>query len=83
MYHGTSEQAWAAIQEEGVLWGIRDAPSRCTYLATERQEAAQHGPVVLAVKFDPQIDAPNNYIDGAWQCRVYSPIPIDRVQRAR
>jgi hypothetical protein len=79
-YHATSFENWAKIQAEGVLWGIRNAPSRCTYLAAERQHAVQYGEVLLAVAFQPETDTPNNYADGTWQCRVYAPIPLSRVR---
>jgi hypothetical protein len=83
MFHGTD--SWEDIQKEGILWGKRNAPSqhtpsRCTYLADKPEEAARYGSVVLAVGFRPQEDVPNNWNPGAWQCRVYAPIPLDRVK---
>ena len=80
MYHGTSLTTWQKIQQEEVLWGIRNAPSRCTYLANSKDEAACYGNVVLEVDFNPDVDTPNNYMKGAWQCRVYVPIPLSRVR---
>ena len=79
-YHGTSQLLWESIQAEGVLWGIRNAPSRCTYLASSENEASQHGKLVLEVEYDPTTNPKdNNYIDGCWQVRVYEPIPIEKV----
>ena len=35
-YHGTTEENWKRIQEEGILFGVRKlAKSRCTYLTTD------------------------------------------------
>lgn len=80
-YHATSEPNWQKIQEEGILWGVRNAPSRCTYLAKNVLDVVdgKYGEVILEVEFDPKNDKPNNYQPDAWQCRVYSPIPISRI----
>ena len=79
-FHGTSEQRWVAIQREGVLWGIRNAPSRCTYLACREEEAATYGGVVLRVEYEPG-GGIDNYCEGCWQLRVYTPIPLSAVTR--
>lgn len=82
-YHGTSEDNWNKIQEEGVLFGVRKfAKSRCTYLTTDINEAKQYGEVLLQVDYDP-LEHPdmNNYIDGCWQLRVYEPIPLISVRK--
>lgn len=72
-YHGTSKENWKRIQEEGILYGVRDAPSRCTYLTPMKDEARRYGDVLLEVKYKPNgID--DNYYDGCWQFRVYTPI---------
>ena len=52
-YHGTSEDNWKQIQEEGLLWGRRYVTdgngniikevSRCTYLAKEQSVAEEFG----------------------------------------
>ena len=53
-YHGTSEDNWNKIQEEGVLFGVREfAKSRATYLTTDINEAKQYGEVLLQVDYDP------------------------------
>ena len=69
-YHGTSQENWDKIQKEGVLWGIRNAPSRCTYLAVEKKHAVAHrkpNDVVLKIDYDPTEERwCNNYIDGEW-----------------
>ncbi len=80
MYHGTTAEKWAKIQEEGVLWGVRNAPSRCTYLAALLVDAKGYGDIVLEVDFDPKTDTPNNFHPDSWQCRVYVPIPLNRVK---
>ncbi len=70
-YHGSP--VWPDIDREGVLWGKRDAPSRCTYLARDRREAAKYGEV-RAVVYQPQGMPCDNYVPGCWQLRVYVPI---------
>ena len=40
-------------------------PSRCTYLADRDETATRFGAVVLEVDFQPGIDAPNNWFNGA------------------
>ena len=90
-YHGTSEENWKKIQEEGVLYGRRyivdnegkiiQEVSRCTYLAVEKPEAECYGDVILEVKYDPSNSEHNNYCEGCWQVRVYEPIPLENVKR--
>ena len=46
-YHGTTNDALKKIQQEGVLFGVRNTPSRCTYLAAELSTAKQYGDVIL------------------------------------
>ena len=77
-YHGTSEEKWHHIQDEGVLWGIRNAPSRCTYLASTPEEAACYGNVVLEIEHNPK-DGINNYCEECWQFREYTPIPLEKI----
>ena len=80
-YHGTSEDNWNKIQEEGILFGKRElAKSRCTYLTTNINEAKQYGEVLLQVDYDPSEHPDmNNYCDGCWQCRVYEPIALTSI----
>ena len=62
-YHGTSEESWTSIQNEGVLFGRRfeiDSEgrvtkelSRCTYLALSEEDARKFGSVVLEVEYNP------------------------------
>lgn len=89
-YHGTSQENWKAIQQEGFLYGrryITDSNgktvkeiNRCTYLATDLEEAEHYGDVVLQVEYDPKNSTHNNYIDGCWQLRVYEPIPLSQIK---
>lgn len=63
-YHGTTEEAWKLIQDEGVLWGKPCPPkhlimsyryTRYTYL-TPHLDIAQtigHGDVILVVEYEP------------------------------
>lgn len=93
-YHGTSKENWEAIQKEGVLFGKRYITdndgniikeiSRCTYLATDLEEAKRYGDVILQVEYDPlKHEESNNYIDGCWQVRVYEPISISKIQEIK
>ena len=51
-------------------------------LAKKINEARCYGKVILSVEYDPFLDKDNNnYIEGCWQFRVYSPISIDNVKR--
>ena len=90
-YHGTTSENWKLIQNEGVLYGRRyiigndgtiiNEVDRCTYLATDVDEAKCYGDVVLQVHYDPSENKKkNNYIDGCWQVRVYEPIPLENVK---
>ena len=94
-YHGTSEENWNKIQKEGILFGrryilddktkkpIREV-SRCTYLATDKEEAEYYGNVVLEVNYDPfEHKEHNNYIPNCWQIRVYEPILISKIKRIK
>ena len=93
-YHGTNKENWDAIQKEGVLYGRRyitdnngniiKEVNRCTYLATDLEEAKHYGDVILQVEYDPfKHKKENNYIDGCWQVRVYEPIPISKIQEVK
>lgn len=77
-YHGTTNDALKKIQQEGVLFGVRNTPSRCTYLAAELSTAKQYGDVILQVNYNPS-GGDNNYCDDCWQMRVYEPIPIKNI----
>lgn len=83
-FHGTSKENWEKIQKEGVLWGIRNAPSRCTYLAVEQENARGWGmdnpEVLLEVEYDTK-RGDDNYCERCWQVRVYSSISIDSIKR--
>jgi hypothetical protein len=81
MYHGTTEEKWVQICQEGVLWGVRNAPSRCTYLTPMIDEARKYGEVLIEVQFNPELHQPHNYIEGCWQCRVYAEIPLECCRR--
>ena len=81
-YHGTSKENWTKIQNEGILFGERRTISRCTYLATEQQEAEKYGDIILQVEYDPFLHPKeNNYTPDCWQIRVYEPISIEYVKR--
>lgn len=91
-YHGTTEDNWKTIQEEGVLWGRRYVTdsndeivkeiSRCTYLTPNIEEARCYGDVVLKVEYDPYTNkTENNYSPDCWQVRVYEPININKIER--
>ena len=89
-YHGTTEDNWKKIQNEGVLWGrrgiIQDDGSikevdRCTYLAIEKEEAKEYGDILLQVEYNPFKSIHNNYKEGSWQIRVYEPISITNISK--
>ena len=83
-YHGTSEENWDKIKQEGILFGERETPSRCTYLATTIEEAEMYGEVVLRVEYEPsKHPKENNYAEGCWQVRVYEPIEINQISRIK
>jgi len=73
-------EKWRKIQGEGILWGMRSAPSRCTYLTPLIEEARRYGDVVLEVKYDPTTEGKNNYFPDEWQHREYNPIPLSKVR---
>ena len=100
-YHGTSQENWEAIQKEGILLGrrfvtdsdgnIMKEVDRCTYLATDIEEAKHYGEIVLEVEYNPfdsngkikknKRKIPlNNYFMDCWQIRVYEPIPIENIK---
>lgn len=80
-YHGTTEENFKDITNEGILFGKRGTYSRCTYLATDIKEAKCYGNYILEVNYDPLINPnENNYIDGCWQLRIYEPIPISNIK---
>lgn len=93
-YHGTTFEKWRKIQEEGVLFGIREMvdkngnpsavykPQRCTYLATTTEEAKCYGDIILEVEYDPNTHPKlNNYTVDSWQIRVYEPIPLSYIKQ--
>ena len=103
-YHGTSEENWKEIQSEGMLFGRRfivnkkgdviKEVDRCTYLASDLNEAICYGDVVLEVEYNPynrrgnikkgKNKLPlNNYIPDGWQLRVYEPIPLENIKRIK
>lgn len=93
-YHGTNKENWEAIQKEGILYGRRyitdnngniiKEVSRCTYLATDLEEAKRYGELILQVEYDPfKHKVKNNYVDGCWQVRVYEPIPISKIKEVK
>lgn len=62
-YHGTSEENWDKIQQEGILWGRRFVTDndgniikevcRCTYLTPDLDKARQYGDVILKIEYNP------------------------------
>ena len=95
-YHGTTEENWERIVDEGVLYGRRyivDGETRnpitelerCTYLAVDPEEANNYGDVLLEVEYNPyKKDARcNHFEEGCWQLRVYEPIEIKNIKRVK
>ena len=54
-------------------------PSRCTYLAVDKNEAKHYWDIVLEVEYEPQKWA-DNYIKWCWQVRVYEPILMENIK---
>lgn len=80
-YHGTTKDKWVQALKEGMLFGKREGADRCTYLATDIEEAKCYGDVVLTVAYDPtKHPDKNNYVDGCWQFRVYEPICLGQIE---
>ena len=90
LYHGTTEEAWNEIQEEGVLWGRKNQfwcgnkMDRITWLAYKREHAGIYDnrgitktPCVILEVEVPDI----KHSDEAWQYVTYDPIPISKVKR--
>ena len=78
-YHWTTKENREKIKAEWCLWWVRNAPSRCTYLAVDVNEAKQYGDIVLEVEYEPK-KWKDNYCEWCWQVRVYEPIPIENVK---
>lgn len=85
LYHGTTKEKREQIQKEWVLRWIRESqwmhPSRCTYLAVDKQEAKQYWDIVLEVEYDTTTHPEeNNYCEWCWQVRVYEPIQLKDIK---
>lgn len=80
-YHWTTKENREKIKAEWCLFWVRDAPSRCTYLAVDKDEAKCHWDVVLEVEYDvDKHTMENNYCEWCWQVRVYEPIPMKDIR---
>ena len=80
-YHGTTKENYQKILKEGILWGVRNYYSRCTYLTKDLLEAKTYGEIILEVEYDPAINEKyNNYCQDCWQFRVYEPISIENIR---
>ena len=82
-YHWTSKDKREQIQMEWVLRWVRVVewmkPSRCTYLAVDKNEAKQYWDVVLEVEYEPQ-KWNDNYVEWCWQVRTYAPIEMENIK---
>lgn len=82
-YHWTTKENWEKIKKEWCLWWIREVewmhPSRCTYLAVDKNEAKQYWDVVLEVEYEPK-KWNDNYCEWCWQVRVYEPILMENIK---
>jgi hypothetical protein len=85
MYHSCTKEAWDKCISQGYLLHDRkcDASPKaepCVYLASElRYCDGIYGDVTLEIDFEPD-KYDTNYNKGCWQCRVYTPIPLDAVK---
>ena len=82
-YHWTSKDKREQIQREWMLRWIREVewmkPSRCTYLAVDKNEAKQYWEIVLEVEYEPHKWA-DNYCEWCWQVRVYEQILMENIK---
>ena len=94
LYHGTTEEAWKEIQEEGVLWGRKNTYwmgnlcDRITWLAVKKEHAGIYDyygitntPCVL---LEVDVDENTHWFkleEGCWQITTYDPIPLSKVKR--
>lgn len=83
-YHWTTKENREKIKAEWKLRWVREcecfSPSRCTYLAVDKNEAKHYGEIVLEVEYNPiEHREENNYQEWCWQVRVYEPIPIENI----
>ena len=95
-YHGTKEDKWKIIQEEGVLWGYNEYSNdgeiyrsyRYTYLSPHLEVSKNYGNIVLEIDYEPTgIKGIDNYGFDApkgqtcWQFSVFVPIKLKNVKR--
>lgn len=96
-YHGTSEEKWKLIQEEGVLWGYNTYTNpdgstyrsyRYTYLSPDLEISKNYGNIVLEIDYEPTgITGIDNYGfdppegETCWQFSVFIPIELNKVKR--
>lgn len=86
-YHGTTQEGWDFVQQQGFLIYPRATEqnpniSPVVYLATNIEEAKKHGEIVLKVDYDPTINpGKNNYNPHCWQLRVYEPIDLLKIKK--
>ncbi len=79
-YHGTSEESWRKIQDEGILLGKRSTKKfpkmkRMTWLSAFKETARSYGPILLEIELD--WDKGENW----WQFWTYEKITLDRIKR--
>lgn len=93
-FHGTNQESWLKIQQEGVLWGGDTWHKtggkqgyRYTYLTPEIEIAKEYGDVILEIEYEPK--GVGSHIDNygfdpppgmtCWQFSVFVPIGIKRI----
>lgn len=74
VYHATSELNFKKTMDEGILFGKRNAPSRCTYFSINKTDCSKYGEIVLSVNITDLSNS--NYHKECWQFRYYDPIDI-------
>lgn len=85
MYHSCRHDSWEKCIEQGYFLHNRASEifpnaSPCLYLAQKREDCEGiYGDILLEVEFEPAHHITNYHTD-CWQCRVYSPIPLDKVK---
>lgn len=90
-YHGTTEENWREIQEEGVLWGRKNEywcgnkTDRINWLATKKNDAGIYNNrgITKTSCVILEVDLPEVKKHDYWEYVTYKPIPISRVKRIK
>jgi len=77
-FHATTPNVWDRCKAQGFI----GEPGKVLWLMKQMDAALTLGTVLLKVRFDPALHAPNNYAsDNTWNVRVRGTIPMDCVEQ--